>query len=196
MGRRSDHSRVELRAMIIAEGHRQMTETGFARFSAREVAKRIGYTIGTIYNVMGTHDTLILTINGVTLDLWRDHLATRLAAPSADRLHTAIQAYFEFAILHRNAWTAIYDFRLPEGVDAPADYAQKVADITQIVVDVIAESLPAKARAEAPALARSLLAAVHGHCFFTLNGTFKILGEGDPLGAVYARVKEAIAARD
>jgi AcrR family transcriptional regulator len=195
MGRRSDHSRVELRAMIIAEGHRQMAEVGFARFSAREVAKRIGYTIGTVYNVMGTHDNLILTINGVTLDLWRDHLAARLTGAATDRLHTAIQAYFEFAILHRNAWTAIYDFRLPEGVDAPDTYAEKVSDITRIVVDVIAEALPAKAQGEAPALARSLLAAVHGHCFFTLNGTFKILGESDPLGAVYARVNEAIAAR-
>ena len=46
MGRRSDHSRPELREIIVAEGHRQMHEVGFARFSAREVAKRIGYSIG------------------------------------------------------------------------------------------------------------------------------------------------------
>jgi AcrR family transcriptional regulator len=181
--------------MILSEGHRQMADTGFARFSAREIAKRIGYTIGTIYNVMGTHDALILTINGMTLDLWRDHLQARLANAGDDRLHTAISAYFEFAILHRHAWSAIYDFRLPEGVDPPQDYAEKVSGITQIVVDVIADALPAAARAETPALARSLLAAVHGHCVFTLNGTFKILGESDPLETAYARVKEAIAAR-
>jgi hypothetical protein len=36
------------------------------------------------------------------------------------------------------------------------------------------------------------LASVHGHCFFTLNGTFALLGEEDPLAAAYARVKEAI----
>ena len=42
MGRRSDHSRGELREMIVHEGHRQMSEVGFAKFSAREVAKAIG----------------------------------------------------------------------------------------------------------------------------------------------------------
>ena len=57
MGRRSDHSRAELRAMILTEGHRQLSEIGYARFSAREVAKRIGYTVGTLYNVFGAHDT-------------------------------------------------------------------------------------------------------------------------------------------
>ena len=68
MGRRSDHSSPELREMIVAEGHRQMLEVGFARFSAREVAKRIGYSIGTIYNVFGTYEGLILAINGRTLE--------------------------------------------------------------------------------------------------------------------------------
>jgi AcrR family transcriptional regulator len=181
--------------MILAEGHRQMAAVGFARFSAREVAKRIGYSIGTIYNVMGTHDALILAINAITLDLWRDHLAARLAGSGPDRLHTAIEAYFEFAILHRHAWTAIYDFRLPEGSEPPEDYAEKVATITGIVTGVVADALPPKARDDAPALARSLLAAVHGHCFFTLSGTFRILGETSPLEAAYARVTEAIAAR-
>jgi AcrR family transcriptional regulator len=195
MGRRSDHSRAELRAMIIAEGHRQMAEVGYARFSAREVAKRIGYSIGTIYNVFGTHDDLILAINGVTLDQWRDHLHARLQNARKDRLRIAVEAYFEFAILYRQAWTAIYDFRLVENAIVPEEYAQRVSDLTQIVVDEIAAALPDDAREEAQALARSLLASVHGHCFFTLNGTFKILGETQPLNAALDRVGEAIAAR-
>ena len=41
MGRRSDHSREELEELILAEGHRLLAETGYARFSAREVAKRV-----------------------------------------------------------------------------------------------------------------------------------------------------------
>ena len=45
----------------------------------------------------------------------------------------------------------------------------------------------------APAtLARSLLATVHGHCFFTMNGTFRILGETDPLSAALDRVRDAL----
>jgi AcrR family transcriptional regulator len=195
MGRRSDHSRAELRAMIIAAGHRQLSEVGFARFSAREVAKRIGYSIGTIYNVFGTHDALILALNGYTLEQWRRYLEVRLAGKKKDRLRIAVEAYFEFAILHRNAWTAIYDFHLPENTELPADYADRVMDITGIVIDEIAAVLPDSQKDEANALARSLLASVHGHCFFTLNGTFKILGEMDPLGAAMQRIQEAIKNR-
>lgn len=195
MGRRSDHSRVELRAIIIAAGHRQLSEVGFARFSAREVAKRIGYSIGTIYNVFGTHDALILALNGYTLEQWRSHLEVRLVGKTKDRLRIAVEAYFEFAILHRNAWTAIYDFHLPENTEIPADYAARVMDITSIVIDEIAAVLPDSQKDEASALARSLLASVHGHCFFTLNGTFKILGETDPLGAAMQRIWEAVQSR-
>jgi AcrR family transcriptional regulator len=195
MGRRSDHSRDELAAMILAEGHRQLAEVGYARFSARELAKRIGYSVGTLYNVFGSLDQLMLAINGVTLDGWRAYLETRLAVAEGDRLKTAISAYFEYALLNRHAWTALYDFRLPEGVEAPDSYTRKVEAIFEVVVAEIAAVLPPNARAQAPALARSLLASVHGHCFFTINGTFALLGEADPLGAAHARVAEAIAAQ-
>ena len=107
MGRRSDHTRDELRTMIIHEGHRQLSQAGFARFSAREVAKQIGYSIGTIYNVFGTYDQLMLAINGHTLDLWRACLEARLAGRIENRLAEAIAAYFDFATHHRHAWTAL-----------------------------------------------------------------------------------------
>jgi AcrR family transcriptional regulator len=194
MGRRSDHSRTELRAMILTEGHRQMAEVGYGHFSAREVAKRIGYSIGTIYNVFGTHDALILAINGETLEQWQSHLSARLAGASKDRLHIAVEAYFEFAVLHRNSWTAIYDFHLPENAVIPVDYAARVKAITNIVTNEVAAALPANRQEEAQSLARSLLATVHGHCYFTLNGTFKILGETDPLRSALQRVDDAIKA--
>jgi AcrR family transcriptional regulator len=196
LGRRSDHSRVELRAMILAEGHRQIAEVGYARFSARDVAKRIGYSVGTLYNVFGSHDALILAINGITLDRWREYLGVRLDGVAANRLRVAIEAYFEFAIINRNAWTALYDFRLSDPDDMTDDYAARLTAIFDIVIAEVAAELPEKRRDEAPALARSLLATVHGHCFFTLNGTFALLDETDPLGAAYARVREAITLRN
>jgi AcrR family transcriptional regulator len=193
MGRRSDHSRPELREMIVAEGHRQIGETGFARFSAREVAKRIGYSIGTIYNVFGSYDRLILAINGRTLDLWLDYLESRLDGVTEDRLRVAVGAYFEFAVVHRHAWSALYDFRLADDEPLPEEYQRKVTDITEVVVRELAAALPPRRADEAPALARSLLATVHGHCVFTMNGTFRVMGETDPLAAALDRVQDALA---
>lgn len=193
MGRRSDHSREELRALIVTEGHRQMAEVGFAKFSAREVAKAIGYSIGTLYNVFGSYDQLILAINGRTLDLWLADLEGKLDGLSSRRLPAAIDAYFDFALGQRNAWTALYDFRLPESEVMPEDYRIKVTAITEVVVREIRSELPAEHAGEAPALARSLLATVHGHCYFALNGTFALLGEQDPLAAALDRVDDALA---
>lgn len=169
-----------------------MHEVGFARFSAREVAKRIGYTIGTIYNVLGSYDGLILAINGRTLELWRDYLEAKLECATGDRLRHAIDAYFEFAIVHRHAWAALYDFRLPDDVEPPQDYQLKVTAIIDIVEREVAAALPAARAEEAEPLARSLLATVHGHCFFTMNGTFRMLGETDPLAAALERVTDAL----
>lgn len=179
--------------MIIAEGHRQMSEAGFARFSAREVAKRIGYSIGTLYNVFGSYDHLVLAINGRTLDLWLAALEERLGRETDHRLRAAIEAYFDFALAHGNAWTALYDFRLSEGEIMPDEYKEKVTAITEVVVREIREELPLEHLDQAAPLARSLLATVHGHCYFALNGTFALLGEQHPLDAALSRVEDALA---
>lgn len=196
MARRSDHSRHELRQMIIDEGHRQIAQVGFANFSARQLAKRIGYTVGTIYNVFGSLDNLMLAINGRTLDKWRHYLLLKLADQREDRLKLAVEAYFEFAIVNRNCWLTLLDFRLPEDQDVPEAYAAKVEAIMEVVCHEVRRELPAGHADKAEAITRSLLATVHGHCFFTLNGTFDVLGERDPMKAVLDRVDDALNAFD
>ena len=171
-----------------------MAEVGFARFSAREVAKRIGYSIGTIYNVFGSHDRLILAINTRTFQLWADHLRDRLAAAEGDRIRVLVEGYFSFARDNTNLWMAIYDHRLPPDTPMPEGMEAQRSDLTQIVTAEVAGALPEPARASAPRLARSLIATVHGHCTFALNGTFALMGESDPLGLAVERVRESLAA--
>ena len=181
--------------MILAEGHRQMGEVGFARFSAREVAKRIGYSIGTLYNVFGTLDRLILAINSRTFVLWSEQLRARLdAAGGGDRIRALVEAYFDFARANPHLWMAIYDHRLPPGVAMPEEDDEARGRLTEIVATEVAAALPEQARAQAPRLARSLVATVHGHCAFALNGSFALMGEGEPVELALTRVREALAA--
>lgn len=193
MGRRSDHSRSELEALILGEGHAHMAEVGFARFSAREVAKRIGYAVGTLYNVFGSYDLLIAAINTRTFDQWSAHLEDRLASAPNDRIGALVEGYFSFAGEHMNLWTAIYDHRLPSGMAMPEALAQRRAALTDIIVREVAGVLPPEAIDRAPRLARSLVATVHGHCTFALNGSFALLGEEAPLDLAIARVRESLA---
>ena len=194
MGRRSDHSRDDLRALIVATGHGVMAEGGFARFSAREVAKRIGYSVGTIYNVFGSNDALVLAINTRTFSLWAEHLRSALAAAGADRIRALVDGYFDFAETNPHLWMAIYDHRLPAGAVLPEDDVAVRGELTGIVVTEIATALGRGPDGSVTALARSLIATVHGHCSLTLTGSFALMGEPHPRHAALSRVREALQA--
>lgn len=194
MGRRSDHSRTELRELIVAEGHRQMAEHGFARFSARQVAREIGYSVGTIYNLFPSLDHLLVAINTRTFALWSEFVRQRLEGAKDDRIAVLVQAYFDFAREHTNLWMAIYDHRLPPGMPLPAEDDQTRRELTLIVIRELAALLPGRSDWEVERLARSLIATVHGHCTYALNGSFALMGEADPVGLALTRARESIAA--
>jgi AcrR family transcriptional regulator len=193
MGRRSDHTRAELRELLVAEACRQLSEVGLARFSARDVAKRIGYSIGTLYNVFGSYDGLILAINTRTLTAWVAHLRDLLAvAKKQDRIAALVRGYFEFARANPRAWIAIFEHNMADGGPAPDWYLAVVAEVMGIAQAEISAALPNAGHKEVASLARSLVATVHGHCLFALYRTFDLLGETAPVDAALARVREAI----
>ncbi|MFT3966255.1 MAG: TetR-like C-terminal domain-containing protein [Sphingobium sp.] len=206
MGRRSDHSRNELEAMILREGGQLMAESGFSHFSAREVAKRIGYSVGTVVTLFSGVDGLVVAINAETFRLWAGHLERRLEdAAGPERIARLVEAYFDFASANPNRWAAIYEHRLPPGAAMPDALACARAALTDIVTREVAAILPPdrrdggdsdgdKARDGAARLSRSLIATVHGHCVFALNGSFALLGEDDPLALASARVTESLRA--
>lgn len=194
MGRRSDHSREQLEAMIVAEGHRLMAESGFAGFSAREVARRVGYSVGTLYNIFDSLDHLLIAINSRTFELWTAYLRERMEGSQGDRIRALVEAYFDFARQHPQLWMAIYDHRLPPGVGMPQPDMEKRRALTQIVFDEVARQLPKRSAEEVEQLTRSLIATVHGHCTYELNGSFALMGEKDPVALALARVRDAIEA--
>ena len=194
MARRSDHTRPELEALIVETGSALMAELGFARFSARAVAKRIGYSVGTIYNVFGNADAMLLAINARTFTLWADHLRVALAVAGEDRIRALVEGYFAFARENTNLWMAIYDHRLPAGMAMPEADAAVRGVLTGIVTSEIAGHLGSPVDDRSFALARSLIATVHGHCAFALTGSFALMGEDRPLEAALARVRESLAA--
>jgi len=196
MGRRSDHTRDELRALFVEEGRRQLARTGLAAFSARDVAKRIGYSVGTLYNVFGSYDGLILAINGKTLERWAAHLRAGLARAAAggDRIQALVRGYFSFAVAEPRTWIALFEHHMADGGPAPDGYQAMVAEVMGIVGAESAAGLPGAPPLHVMSLSRSLVAVVHGHCIFSLYRTFDLLGETAPVEAALARVREALAA--
>ena len=195
MGRRSDHSRNELEALILSAGAGLMAEVGLARFSAREVAKRIGYSIGTIHNVFGSYDRLVAAINTRSFTLWAAHLRARLASTGEDRIAALVTGYFEFARDNTNLWNAIFDHHLPQDFELPQEDQEARAELTQIVIGEVARALGRMPDESVATLARSLVATVHGHCVFALSGAWALMGEAAADAAALARIREALAAQ-
>ena len=191
MGRRSDHSRAELEALILEAGEAHLAEVGFARFSAREVAKRIGYSVGTLYNVFESHDRLVLAINARTLRLWADALAERLGRAGQDRIGALVNGYFDFAEANPNRWMALYDHRMPAGEPLTDDFQEAFGALIGLIEHEVAAALHHPVNEVTRALTGSLVAVVHGHCTFALNGTYRSFG-GNPRTAALARIRAAL----
>jgi AcrR family transcriptional regulator len=196
MGRRSDHSRAELEALILAAGEAQLAETGFARFSAREVAKRIGYSVGTLYHLFGSYDRLMLAINARTLRAWSAFLEERLQAADGDRIAALVFGYFDFAADNRNLWMALYDHRMAPDEPLSDEFVAAFGALAGIVEREVAAALGEAVKAEVRALAGSLVATAHGHCMFALNGTFALFGAWDPRQAALDRIRAALNERN
>ena len=64
------------------------------------------------------------------------------------------RAYFKLAFTHHHAWTAVYDFHLPEGEAPPEDYQARATAIFDIVVREISLCLPSGKQSCAHDLAR------------------------------------------
>jgi len=171
-----------------------MAEYGCAGFSARQVAREIGYSVGTVYNLFPSLDDLLIAINTRTFTQWTEFVRLRLDGVIDDRIGVLVRAYFDFAREHPNLWMAIYDHRLPPGTPLPLNEDEERRKLTIIVIHELATALPGVSDDAVERLARSLIATVHGHCTYALNGTFELMGETDPLGLALARVREAMGA--
>lgn len=181
MARRSDHSREEIKEMVLQATESIVFRDGYAALTVRKVAMKIGYTVGSIYLVFRNLDDLILHVNARTLDALSKQLEEAAAAQASPERCIArlARAYLAFASDQYHRWSMIFEHRLPEGTDAPEWYRQRVFGVLHLVERQFARLAPARPREEIELAARTLWSGVHGICILSLTGKFKIAGLDD-----------------
>ena len=75
MARRAEHSRDDLTERAAAAVADIVGEGGYGALTMRNVARRIGYSVGTLYNLFDNLDDMVLGVNGRTLDALDARLA-------------------------------------------------------------------------------------------------------------------------
>ncbi len=163
MGRRSSHTPDQLRKLILDAAQSIIEANGLAGLSAREIARRIGYSPGTIYNMFDNLDDVVLHVEARVLDA----LDAKLAAmptdgDELDGVRRLAHTYLDFTRENRRLWNLLFEHYMPKGMDVPAWYQQKLDGLLSRVERALAPLFPANDPDACKRAARVLWAGVHG----------------------------------
>jgi len=164
MGRRSIHTPEQLRQLILDAAAAIIEANGLAGLSAREIARRIGYSPGTIYNMFENLDDVVLNVEGRVLDALDERLAAELAkgGDQTTLVMRLAQAYLSFTHERPKLWNLLFEHYMPGGTDTPPWYQEKLERLMSRVESAVAPIYPPDAVLERQRAARVLWAGVHG----------------------------------
>ena len=163
MGRRSVHTPEELRENILQAATELIAASGLSGLSAREIARRIGYSPGTIYNVFVNLDDLILTIEKRMLDQLDSELDAISANPDPrGYLLELAKTYLDFTHKNPRLWNLLFEHHLPAGVEMPPEYQEKLDTLLARIENALRPLATRCDDAELKRRARVLWAGVHG----------------------------------
>jgi AcrR family transcriptional regulator len=165
MGRRSSHTPQQLRALIVDAAHEIIDAHGLAGLSAREIARRVGYSPGTIYNMFESLDDVVLHVEARVLDALDKRLSD--IEPGEDeagdsRVIRIAHAYLAFTQASPRLWNLLFEHHLPTGTDLPDWYRQKLEGLMGHVERALGPHFPLGREADCQRAARALWAGVHG----------------------------------
>lgn len=192
MGRRSDHTRGELRQMILDAATELIDRGGPAGLSARAVARRIGYSVGTIYNLYADLDDLVWRVNGRTLDALQASLsAAASGAATEDRVRQLAQAYLDFVATHPRRWACVLERRPQGSGEPPRWYRDRIRRLFDLAEDALAGYFPPDDLAARRRSAHVLWAGLSGIAL--LNETGSLPAETGPAELVATLVDTHLA---
>lgn len=163
MPRRPPLTPDELREKIVAVSTEIIKERGLSAFTAREIARLIGYSPGTIYNVFRNLDEIILKIESQLLE----RLDAKLQAvpnngDARSHLLEVADAYVAFTHDNVRLWNLLFEHRMPDGQKAPEEHQQRLDGLLQIIEDALSNAMSGANHQDVQRSARVLWASVHG----------------------------------
>lgn len=187
------------RLLLIEIAERVIASEGLAALQARRIAKEAGCAIGTIYNIFGDIDGLILTVNERTLSALGERL---IAAPVnlcgrdlEGRLMALATAYLDFATHHPQRWRAVFEHRLPKDSAVPAFY---VEDRQRLLSMIDVQLTPVISDGQSRLIAaHALFSAVHGIVLLSLDeklGSFDARVCGQQIAFIVGNTVRGLAA--
>lgn len=180
MGRRNDHSKTELKKIMIKAGKEILKKEGLKALTARSLAKHIGYSAGTIYNVFDNFYDLMFIINAETAERLVKKINKSMTDTSdPKRLGKALgKAYLDFARKNAPFWNLLFTHPIPHS-EAPKWYRDKVEDLFAMLDGPI-NDLIFKDSEQAKLATRVLWSGLHGITTLFLSEKYDFITGADP----------------
>jgi len=178
MGRRSDHSRDEIREMAISAAARTVETEGFQSLTARKAASNIGYTVGTLYHVFRNFDDLVIHMNAQTIDEMAALIQreTRKKRNPEVRIRAMAEVYVKYASDHPDRWRLVFEHQPPRGLPTPVLMKERRDVMFEMVADNLREISPGRIPQEIDHTATALWSGIHGICILALTGKLYLGG--------------------
>ena len=163
MGRRSAHTPDELRRLVLDAAEEIIESDGIAGLSAREIARKVGYSPGTLYNLFANLDDLILNVEGRMLGALDARLAAALDGDlGEDAVRRFAHTYVAFSRERPRLWSVLLEHHIPHSDTLPQWYQDRldatVGRLEAVIAPVVGPDDPARLRRSA----RTLWAGLHG----------------------------------
>lgn len=157
-------TRLAAQSKLLARAAAILEQEGLDAVQARRVAAEAECSVGTLYNVFGDIDGLILAVNAGTLGKLGEAVRAGADATSGQgleaRMHALAIAYMHFALDNRHRWEAVFKHRLPPGRQVPPSYLEDQSRLIMVIEVVLGDVVPDRGRRATAA--RALFGAVHG----------------------------------
>jgi len=147
---------------------------GLQGLRARDLAEDAKCALGSLYTVFRDLDELILRVNSMTLGMLSQALEEITAdakSPAAELVRLA-SGYLAFAVQHKNLWEALFEHKMPEGVEVPQWHLQEHSVLFKHIAKPLGQILPDIDDEELGLQAKTMFAAVHGIVSISLQGRF------------------------
>jgi len=169
MSRRARHNSNDLRELFIDSTTGLISEHGLSAISARTIARKIGYTAGSLYNVFQDLDDLLLLTEGRQLERMHAKLSRELQRLSEnDRVRECAKLYLRFCLENNRLWNLVVVHQTGPAKELPPWYADKLDALVSLFDDSL-RSLVEDA-SERRHQARALWASVHGIASLMISG--------------------------
>ncbi len=171
----------EIRKRLIEITINLMDTGGIDAVKARPIAKEVGISVGTIYNMFGSIDGLVQEANGLILeqfasvalaaiaekqDRWAEGVSSGkldMAAAMRARLLTIAETYMNFVAQNESRWQAMLVYNQNRSVEILSEsYDQQQADLFQWLGNTIENTKLGATEDNRRMVARMLWSSVHG----------------------------------